>query len=215
MDLHTLIKPGIPWISSSPSLEFHGISQIIKSWSSMDFQLALSGISWNFTNHQKLEFRGIPAVWAWISMEFHKSPKAGILWNSMSRQMKIHGIPWRCLNSFFSTRIAKQVLIWYWYIVQSMLQRMRYEPSQSAIVGIRKNVPSPRSRQDPNRAFYLKNCERLRELKIGCYSFSDYDVCEIENVPSLEVIEMGELKEDSYNFIHASLDLKSDCERMK
>ncbi len=121
MDLHTLIKPGIPWISSSPSLEFHGISQIIKSWSSMDFQLALSGISWNFTNHQKLEFRGIPAVWAWISMEFHKSPKAGILWNSMSRQMKIHGIPWRCLNSFFSTRIGKQVVIWYWYIVQSML----------------------------------------------------------------------------------------------
>ena len=57
--------------------------------------------------------------------------------------MKIHGIPWRCLNSLFSTRIAKQVLIWYWYIVQSMLQRMRYEPSQSVIVGVRKLVPSP------------------------------------------------------------------------
>ena len=66
-----------------------------------------------------------------------------------------------------------------------------------------------------NHHFYLKNCERLRELKIGRYSFSDYSVCEIESVPSLEVIEMGYLNEDSYNFWHASLELKSDCERMK
>ena len=68
---------------------------------------------------------------------------------------------------------------------------------------------------DPNRHFYLKNCERLRELKIGCYSFSDYSVCEIENVPSLEVIEMGELNRWSFNFCYASLELKSDSERMK
>ena len=62
---------------------------------------------------------------------------------------------------------------------------------------------------DPNRHFYLKNCERVRELKIGRYSFSDYSVCEIENVPSLEVIEMGELNERSCNFWYASLELKS------
>ena len=68
---------------------------------------------------------------------------------------------------------------------------------------------------DPNRHFYLKNCERVRELKMGHHSFSDYSVCEIENMPSLEVIEMGELKEWSYNFSHASLELKSDCERME
>ena len=69
---------------------------------------------------------------------------------------------------------------------------------------------------DPNRHFYLKNCERLRELKMGRYSFSDYSVCEIENVPSLEVIEMGVLNEESGNFFYASkLELKSECERMK
>ena len=68
---------------------------------------------------------------------------------------------------------------------------------------------------DANRHFYLKDCERVRELKIGCYSFSDYSVCEIENVPSLEVIEMGELNVWSYNFCYASLELKSDSERMK
>ena len=68
---------------------------------------------------------------------------------------------------------------------------------------------------NPNRHFYLKNCERLRELKIGGYSFSDYSVCEIENLPSLEVIEMGELNEFSYNFLYASLELKSDSGIMK
>ena len=64
--------------------------------------------------------------------------------------------------------------------------------------------------KNSNRHFYLKNCERLRELKIGRYSFSDYCVCEIENVPSLEVIEMGVLKGESYNFNFASLELKSE-----
>ena len=68
--------------------------------------------------------------------------------------------------------------------------------------------------KNPNRAFYLKNCERLRELNMGCYSFSDYSVCEIENVPSLEVIEMGGMNYQSRNFYNASLELKSECERM-
>ena len=65
---------------------------------------------------------------------------------------------------------------------------------------------------DRNRHFHLKNCERVRELKIGCFSFSDYSVCEIENVPSLEVIEMGDVNKESNNFYSASkLELKSDC----
>ena len=68
---------------------------------------------------------------------------------------------------------------------------------------------------NPNRHFYLKNCDKLRELKIGCYSFMDYSVCEIENVPSLEVIAIGELKEESWNFCYASLELKSEIDGMK
>ena len=68
---------------------------------------------------------------------------------------------------------------------------------------------------DPTRHFYLKDCEKLKELKMGCYSFRDYTVCEIANVPSLEVIEMGELNEKSFNFFCASLELKSDGDGMK
>ena len=62
---------------------------------------------------------------------------------------------------------------------------------------------------DPNRHFCLKNCPKLKSLKMGCYSFSDYTVCEIENVDALEVIEMGDLNGGSKNFDDASLELKS------
>ena len=63
---------------------------------------------------------------------------------------------------------------------------------------------------DTNRKLYVKNCDALKELKIGRYSFSDYSLIEIENVNSLELIEIGEVNDFSYNFLYASLELKSD-----
>ena len=63
---------------------------------------------------------------------------------------------------------------------------------------------------DANRKLYVKNCDALKELKIGGYSFSDYSVIEIENVNSLELIEMGDMSIESYNFLYASLELKSE-----
>ena len=64
---------------------------------------------------------------------------------------------------------------------------------------------------DANRKLYVKNCDALKELKIGRYSFSDYSVIEIENVNSLELIEIGELSwSNSFNFYYASLELKSE-----
>ena len=68
---------------------------------------------------------------------------------------------------------------------------------------------------DASRRFQLKNCARLRQLKIGLRSFSDYSVCEIENNVHLEAIEIGELYGESYNFKYASLKLKSDNQKMK
>ena len=62
---------------------------------------------------------------------------------------------------------------------------------------------------DPNRHFFAKNCPKLKSLKMGRYSFSDYTVIEFENVNALEVIEMGDLNEGSNNFRCASLELKS------
>ena len=81
-------------------------------------------------------------------------------------------------------------------------------------VEIGKNCFRKNLENNPDRHFYLKNCERLRELKMGRYSFDDYSVCEIENVPSLEAIEMGRMNRDSFNFRFASLELKSDSQRV-
>ena len=54
---------------------------------------------------------------------------------------------------------------------------------------------------------YVKNCELLRELKIGNHSFEEYSVCEIENVVSLELIEVSDECFENVN----ELKLKSDC----
>lgn len=66
----------------------------------------------------------------------------------------------------------------------------------------------PNSRNTDHR-FYLKNCPKLKELRIDRYSFSEYGVIEIENVNALEVIEIGKVNAESYNFYYSSLELKS------
>ena len=55
------------------------------------------------------------------------------------------------------------------------------------------------------RSFHLKNCPVLKELRIGNYSFSDYSVCEMESIPSVEAIEMGD-----YSFRYALFELGSE-----
>ena len=51
----------------------------------------------------------------------------------------------------------------------------------------------------------------MKELRIGVQSFHDYTICEFEDLPSLERIEMGDLQPQHYCgcFNHASLELKS------
>ena len=77
-------------------------------------------------------------------------------------------------------------------------------------VMIGENSFTKSSGNNANRKLYVKNCDALKELKIGRYSFSDYSVIEIENVNSLELIEMGNMKHLSNNFYYASLELKSE-----
>ena len=71
-----------------------------------------------------------------------------------------------------------------------------------------KNGKAVSSDSDPNRHFYLKNCEKVKELRIGCNSFYEYRVCEIENVNRLEVIDMKEGSGWDWSFWDASLKLK-------
>ena len=74
---------------------------------------------------------------------------------------------------------------------------------QSVVIG-EKSFTKSNYGNDPNRHFYLNGCPKLKSLRMGGYSFSDYTVIEIENVDALEVIEMG-----GDSFQYASLELKS------
>ena len=60
---------------------------------------------------------------------------------------------------------------------------------ESVIVG--ENCFTKKKGDKESYGLYVKNCELLKELKIGNHSFEEYSVCEIENVGSLEVIEVG------------------------
>ena len=68
---------------------------------------------------------------------------------------------------------------------------------------------------NPRCHFQLKNCERIKELKIGCDSFVCYSTIDIESVDSLEVIEIGRMNGKDGSFIYSSLELKSDSQWMK
>lgn len=61
----------------------------------------------------------------------------------------------------------------------------------------------------PEGRFYLKNCPSLKELRIFGQSFNPYCVCEIEDMEALEIIQIGEQDERTYNFQNASFVLKS------
>ena len=56
--------------------------------------------------------------------------------------------------------------------------------------------------------FCLKDCEKVRELKIGYHSFCDYKLCVIENTPLLEAIEIGDSKISDNFFFASSLKLE-------
>ena len=58
---------------------------------------------------------------------------------------------------------------------------------------------------DPNRRFVMRGCPKLKSLRIGSYSFSDYSMAEIENNSGLEGIEMGDRV-----FVYASLIMRSE-----
>ena len=53
--------------------------------------------------------------------------------------------------------------------------------------------------------FAVKDCERLKELRIGHKSFCYYGICEIDNNAALEVIEMGKMDEASDSFVSGNL----------
>ena len=70
---------------------------------------------------------------------------------------------------------------------------------------------------NPNSVLRINGTNSLKELTIGSYSFQDYSAFEIENAPSLEVIQIAAyIKVYGNNFRRTSeLELKSEIDNMK
>ena len=95
------------------------------------------------------------------------------------------------------------------FFYQDVLNLTGLHSLERVMIGM-NSFTKKNSGNDTNRKLYVKNCDALKELKIGRFSFSDYRVIEIENVNSLELIEMGDMNNTSNNFFYASLELKSE-----
>ena len=62
---------------------------------------------------------------------------------------------------------------------------------------------------DDSRSFSIFNCDELKSIEIGRYSFSDYcGSFELINLPKLESIKIGEIGSNSYNFYGSSFEIK-------
>ena len=62
---------------------------------------------------------------------------------------------------------------------------------------------------DESRSFIISNCDELKSIEIGEYSFSDYGGgFELLNLPKLSSIKIGEIGYDSWNFYYSSFVIK-------
>ena len=58
---------------------------------------------------------------------------------------------------------------------------------------------------DQSKSFHILNCESLKSIQIGEYSFSDFaGVFELKNLPQLQSIQIGTVGSKSYNFYRSS-----------
>ena len=60
-----------------------------------------------------------------------------------------------------------------------------------------------------SRSFSMLNCNELESIEIGSFSFSDYGGgFELNNLPKLSTIKIGEIGSSSYNFCYSSFVIK-------
>ena len=68
------------------------------------------------------------------------------------------------------------------------------------------------SDEDILNSFHILNCEELKSIDIGKYSFSDFGgEFELKNLPQLQSINIGTIGEyDSYNFYYSSFIIRGN-----
>ena len=56
-----------------------------------------------------------------------------------------------------------------------------------------------------SKSFHILNCASLESIEIGEFSFADFGgEFELSNLPSLQLLKIGVIGHDSYNFIRST-----------
>ena len=148
----------------------------------------------------------------------HHIPEANVRsieeWTSLSSSITRFIVDCCCCNDdqlntldFSNWKSTKEIEIGshsFWYVTGVDIVGL----SQLERVVIGKNCFSQELSSSDEGAlsrFRVKDCERLKELRISRQSFSFYGLCEVANNASLEVIEMGKMDEASELFINGDL----------
>ena len=79
---------------------------------------------------------------------------------------------------------------------------------ESVVIG--ENCFTKEESRSPACHLYLKDCERLRELRIGDHSFENNSSWVIVNLPSLEEIEVGEWRDKKYCGLQTAIRVKGE-----
>ena len=68
-----------------------------------------------------------------------------------------------------------------------------------------KNEDIVYNKYNTSKSFHILNCELLKSIQIGKYSFGDFGgEFELKNLPQLQSIQIGTIGSDSYNFWYSS-----------
>ena len=63
--------------------------------------------------------------------------------------------------------------------------------------------------RNESKSFHILNCESLRVIEIGCFSFADFGgEFELRNLDNLESIKIGEIGNGSMNFLWSSFNIR-------
>ena len=80
----------------------------------------------------------------------------------------------------------------------------------SSFTRVRKNESLDDRINNKSRSFHILNCVELESIEIGSFSFSDYGGgFELNNLPKLSSIKIGETEVNSSNFLYSSFEIKS------
>ena len=94
------------------------------------------------------------------------------------------------------------------YVNRFKMNKMNH--LKSLKIGINSFTKTKNSNgNDYSRSFSILNCDELKSIEIGRYSFSDYSGSfELSSLPKLSSIIIGQIGEKSCNFYFASFVLK-------